>query len=144
MDLSNFFLEYWYLVALVVLFFCGLMWSESELSAEGGMSVSPDELIQKTNRQHAVLIDMRPPKAHQEGFIVGSLSVPDMTVDLPKKLEKNLEKKPLILLCDRGIQAKELAKQLSKKYASQQVHYLEGGMQAWSKASLPLKTRGEK
>lgn len=85
------------------------------------------------NHHGALIIDIRAKTAFQQAHILGAISIPS---DDPEKF-KRYQSSPLILVCDRGVQSTTLANKLIK-LGFAKVMLLEGGIQAWLAANLPL------
>lgn len=113
-----------------------LAWPMIQRSRSGG-AVTTTEAVQLMNHRHAVLIDIRPASAFAAGHIPQSRNIPleeinQKTASLPKN-------KPLILVCDQGRSAIGAATKLRAQGVADVVT-LEGGLNAWSTAGLPITT----
>jgi len=89
-------------------------------------------------RKDLLLIDVRIPQEFSQGYIAGSQNMPFIEImegrhTLPKD-------KPLLLICSIGGRS-FAAVQLLQEKGYTQVYNLDGGIQAWRHASLPLKTQ---
>ena len=97
---------------------------------------TPSEIVKGINHDNAVVIDIRTPEAFQKGHIVGALSMSGHEIrNHLKKLEK-FKEKPIIIVCDNGIESQKLAAILFK--LDYNAFSLPGGMPAWIKAEMPL------
>ncbi len=99
-------------------------------------AVSPGEATRLLNHENAIMIDMRSDKDYREGHIVNAVNMPDSKGEVPATLNKYRER-PVIVYCQRGQQSTAVCNRLSKQgFVS--VYHLQGGVQAWQKADLPL------
>jgi rhodanese-related sulfurtransferase len=102
--------------------------------ARGGGGLSTGAAIQMVNRQQAVWIDVRPAEQFQAGHIAQARSLPGGDLDKSVSVPKN---KPLIVVSQQGRESSKIAAKLREAgYADVQV--LDGGMDAWAKATLPV------
>lgn len=100
-----------------------------------GKSISPEKAVDLINNSNVTVMDLRDPTTFQSGHIIGSIRVSEADFTTPR-FDK-YKKKDIILVCNRGIQAATLAKNLrSKEYTNPMV--LNGGIDAWKQANLPL------
>jgi len=113
-----------------------LMFIEYLRNKRSNFHVGPSEAVQLINRHNAVVIDVRPNDTYNKGHIVDSVCIPahELT-DSPKKLGK-YKGKPVILVCNTGMQTQKIAASLKKQGYT--AFSLSGGMRAWSDAQLPL------
>jgi len=103
-------------------------------------AVSPGEATRLLNHDNAIMIDMRSDKDYRDGHIVNAVNVPDGKGEIPATLSKHLER-PVIVYCQRGQQSTAVCNRLSKQ-GFESVYNLQGGVQAWQKAELPLTKAG--
>ncbi|MPT39180.1 MAG: rhodanese-like domain-containing protein [Achromobacter sp.] len=104
-----------------------------------GSAVSTGEAIQMVNQRNAVWVDVRPAEQFQAGHIAQARNVP--AADLEQKAASLPKNKPLVVVCDNGRDsARAAAKLRAQGFAD--VVPLEGGMRAWSAASLPVTQKG--
>lgn len=126
------------LVALTV----AIAYTEVMRLFRGYKALGPAELTGLLNREGALLIDLSPTSDFQKGHIAGSKSVQLSQFDPENKLLAAARALPVVVTCRSGQASADAAKRL-KKAGFEQVHWLEGGVQAWQHADLPLvKGRG--
>ncbi|WVH09403.1 MAG: hypothetical protein EoVTN8_794 [Fluviibacter phosphoraccumulans EoVTN8] len=103
----------------------------------GGKNVSPQAAIALTDKEGGVLIDVREEHEIAVGHIQGSQFIP--LKELPNQLTKleKYRKKPVVV-CAAG-QRSAAACRLLSNAGFEDVCQIEGGIQAWEKAGLPLK-----
>ena len=89
------------------------------------------------DRKDLLLIDVRSPQEFGQGFIAGSQNVP--FIDIMEGRHNLPKDKPLLLICSIGGRS-FAAVQLLQEKGYKEVYNLDGGIQSWSRASLPLQT----
>lgn len=87
--------------------------------------------------KRAQIIDVRPVEAYAAGHIQNAKSLPLSNLNEQLPLLKLKKDKPVLVVCDRGVSAVKAAVLLTKaEYAD--VHVIEGGLNAWKDAQLPI------
>lgn len=112
-------------------------------SAGGVPSVTPAEAVTLINRSHALVLDVRNDAEFAGGHIADALHIP--LADLESRLAelKKYKSKPVLVNCQRGARSAKACEILRKAEFSQ-LHNLQGGLDAWQQAKLPLvKTPGK-
>lgn len=108
-----------------------------QVALPGGKGVSPQAAIALKDREGGVFVDVREEHEVAVEHVKGSLQIPLKTLsDNLAKLEK-YRKKPVIVVCAAGQRSAAGCRILSKA-GFENVSQLEGGIQAWEKAGLPL------
>jgi len=110
-----------------------------ELRQQGASAgiLEPQEAVNLMNREKAIVIDTRNKDAFDKGHILGAKHIPGAELEqYVAKLEK-FKKKPLIVVCQKGLSAKQVATKLKAK-DFENVNVLKGGLTAWVEANLPL------
>ena len=103
----------------------------------GGKGLSPTEATILINRRKAAVLDLRDAEAYKSGHLPGAkhIDAAGLTAAIEKlKLDRN---NPLILVCDTGTQSRKALAEV-KKLGFVEVAALDGGVQAWKAAALPL------
>jgi rhodanese-related sulfurtransferase len=103
----------------------------------GYKRVPPAGLTGLVNRENALVIDLRPIAEFEKGHIAGSKNVQPSQFDPEHKQLATARALPVVLVCKAGQSAGDAAKRLVKA-GFQQVYVLDGGIQAWQRADLPL------
>lgn len=128
-----------YILSIVwmILFFV-LVFGQLKAMASSVKSLSPQLVTQKINRENGVVVDIRPKAEFDKGHIAGAVHLP------LEKIQKNdlnkLEKRksnPIIVVCNAGLSASGAASTLVKS-GFDDVCILQGGMNTWLGASLPV------
>lgn len=103
----------------------------------GGKGLSPTEATIWINRRKAYVLDLRSEEAYKTGHLPGAkfANSAALTAAIEKlKLDRKL---PVVLVCDTGTQSRKLLAE-AQKLGFAEVGVLDGGVQAWKAAALPL------
>jgi len=102
-----------------------------------GKGLSPTEATIWINRRKAAVLDLRPEDAFKTGHLPGAKHV--SLNEIATKIEKlKLDRKnPLILVCETGVSSRKAIAEV-QKLGFTEVGTLDGGVQAWQAAALPL------
>lgn len=103
----------------------------------GYAGLRPAELVGLMNRDNALVIDLSPSADFDKGHIAGSKSVQPSQFDPESKQLAAAKALPVVVVCRTGMTASGPAKRL-KKAGFEKVYVLEGGIQAWRQADMPL------
>jgi rhodanese-related sulfurtransferase len=114
-----------------------LVYTEVARLLRGYRTVRPAGLTALINREDALVIDLSPSNDFLKGHIAGSRSVQVGQFDPESKLLAPAKRLPVVLTCRNGQASAQAARRL-KKAGFEQVYWLEGGVQAWQQADLPL------
>ena len=106
-------------------------------SAGGVPNLTPAEAVNLINRSHAIVLDVRDDAEFAAGHIAEAKHIP--LASLPERLAelKKYKDKPVLVNCQRGSRASK-ACDILRKADFTQLHNLQGGLEAWSAAKLPL------
>lgn len=108
----------------------------------GYKTVSPNQLTELINRENALVLDLRGQSDFEKGHILGSRHLLPSQVDPESKLLAKAKEAPVVLVCAMGVTAGGVAEKLVKA-GYRRVAVLDGGINAWTGAGLPLaKGRG--
>lgn len=99
--------------------------------------IGPAQLTGMINRENALVIDLRPAGEFEKGHIAGAKNVQPNQFDPEHKQLAPAKALPVVLVCRMGQSATAAAKRL-RKAGFTHVSVLEGGIQAWQGAELPL------
>jgi rhodanese-related sulfurtransferase len=115
----------------------GLLLGALDASA-GPTAVDVTQAMAMQN-QGAMLIDVREPDEYAQGHAPGSTLIP--LGQLEKRLDelKGSKDKPIALICRSGSRSGKAQQILEKAGFSKAVN-VDGGLNAWTKASLPVIT----
>ena len=114
-----------------------LLWPMLNRGASGVTNLSAAEAVLMLNRGKPLILDVRDATEFATGHIQGAKNIP--LAELASRL-KEIEKfkdKPVLVHCQRGMRAKSAIKILKAQQFSQ-LNNLQGGLDAWVEAKLPL------
>ena len=103
----------------------------------GGKGLSPTEATIWINRRKAYVLDLRSEEEYKTGHLPGAkfANSAALTATIEKlKLDRKL---PVVLVCDTGAQSRKFLAEV-QKLGFVEVGVLDGGVQAWKVAALPL------
>jgi len=119
-------------VILVLLYF-----NLAGQALRGYRRASPTEATQLMNRENAVVVDVREDNEFKQGHILGAVHVPLGFLDKRINDLEQYKDRPVIVSCRSGQRSARAASVL-KKHGFESVYNLEGGLQAWQNASMPV------
>lgn len=85
-----------------------------------------------------LFLDVREPVEYGQGHIASSVLLPLSQVDPVVVRRMMSERQRCIVVCKAGMRAQKAAQMLATE-GFENVHVLEGGMDAWGAAGLPIK-----
>lgn len=131
-----------YLVAIAV--FSGAMLLSTTFRRTGGAnSLSPTQATLLINREDAQVIDVREPAEYAAGHLPESRNIPaGELLDRIGEIEK-LKDSPLIVICQSGVRSASACPKLGK-LGFTRVNSLDGGIEAWVQAGMPIKKGAKK
>ena len=103
----------------------------------GGKGLSPTEATILINRRKAAVLDLREAEAFKSGHLPGAkhIDAAGLTAAIEKlKLDRN---NPVVLVCETGAHSRKAIAEV-KSLGFAEVGTLDGGVQAWKEAALPL------
>lgn len=103
----------------------------------GFKGLPPAGVTALINRDNALVVDLRPAGDFEKGHIPGSRNVQSNQFDPEHKGLAAARALPVVLVCRSGQTAGGAAKRLHKA-GFERVYVLDGGIQAWQQADLPL------
>lgn len=108
-------------------------------STGGVPNVSPGEAITLINRSNALVLDVRDDAEFATGHIPDAVHIP--VADLEARIGelKKYTSKPVLVYCQSGARGGKACDILRKAEFSQ-LHHLQGGLNAWVDAKLPIVT----
>ena len=127
-----------YLTAAWVALFLALVVSWIKSLTSSVKSITPTQLTLLVNREDATVIDIRPDADFKKGHITGArhLTTEQINTQAMAGLE-NKKDAPIIVVCQAGMSAQSVATTLTKQGFTK-VSVLQGGMNSWTGANLPL------
>ncbi|SMG32543.1 rhodanese-like domain-containing protein [Paraburkholderia susongensis] len=137
----KFFTDYINLVLIAVVLISGglLLWPTISRRGRGGLSAA--EATQLINRRNAAVIDLRPSADYAKGHLPSArhFELAELQTKVAQ-LAKN-KSNPVLLVCQTGQQSNKAAR-IVQEAGYAEVHVLEGGVDAWQKAGMPVVKQG--
>jgi rhodanese-related sulfurtransferase len=125
----------------LVMAFVGLtfaiVYTEFSRLTSGFKAVDPAGLTALINRQDALLVDVSAAADFEKGHIAGAKNVQMSQFDADNKILAKVRDLPVAVVCRTGTTSADAARKLAKA-GFKQVHWLDGGIAAWTGAQLPL------
>lgn len=111
-------------------------WLKSMLSPI--KAISPTQLTLLVNRENATVVDIRSEDEYRKGHITDAKNLTQAQINNQQLLGLEKQKDaPIIVVCQAGFNANKAAAALTK-LGFTKVSVLQGGMGAWTGASLPV------
>lgn len=124
------------IILIAIAFASGLMllWPVVQRRSAGpGLdTLSATRLINDT---HAIILDIREPAEYAAGHLPNARNIP--AGELEKRMGELPAAKPVLVCCDSGGRSGRAIGAL-RKAGREQVFNLDGGLQAWRQAGLPV------
>ncbi|HEY3598283.1 MAG TPA: rhodanese-like domain-containing protein [Paraburkholderia sp.] len=137
----TFFTDYTNLVLIAVALISGalLLWPTLVQRGRGGLSAAA--ATQLINRRNAVVVDLRPAADFANGHLPSARHVE--FAELQAKVGQLVKNKsnPVLLVCQTGQQSNKAAR-VVRDAGYAEVHVLDGGVNAWQKAGMPVVKQG--
>ena len=132
----KFIIDNWMLMSIALASAGGLFWPV--LQGVTGGSLTAEGAVQLINREKAVVIDVCEAHEFEAGHVGGAKNIP--LSQLEQKLPTTVKNKalPVILVCQSGARSGR-AVGIAKKLGYEQAQSLNGGLNAWKKANLPVE-----
>jgi rhodanese-related sulfurtransferase len=114
-----------------------LLWPLLNRGTNGVPNISATEAVLLMNRSKPLILDVRDAAEFAAGHIQGAKNIP--VAELANRL-KEIEKfkdKSVLVHCQKGMRAKAACSILRAQQFSQ-LHNLQGGLDTWIEAKLPL------
>jgi rhodanese-related sulfurtransferase len=137
----TFFTNYINLVLIAIVLISGglLLWPTLQRGGRGGVSAA--EATQLINRSNAVVVDLRSADDFAKGHLPSARHIEFGELEAKVgQLVKN-KSNPVLLVCQTGQQSHK-ALRLVKDAGFAEVHVLDGGVNAWQQAGMPVVKQG--
>lgn len=125
------------LIGLALVSGAMLLWPMLRRGTSGVADVSPNDAVLLINRENATVLDVRNADEFAGGHITDSLNIP--LADLESRLGElaKYKDKPLLVNCQSGMHSTNACGVL-KQGGFTRIYYLNGGVNAWVQAKLPV------
>lgn len=112
-------------------------------SAGGVPNLSSAEAVTLINRSNALVLDVRDDAEFAAGHIADAMHIPVANLEARLGELKKYINKPILVNCQRGARSAK-ACAILRKAEFTQIHNLQGGLNAWVEAKLPVVMGTEK
>ena len=133
----TFLTDYTNLVLIAALVVSGglLLWPALSGRGRGGLSAAPATPL--INRRNAVIVDLRPAADYALGHLPSARHLE--FAELQAKIGQIAKNKgnPVLLVCQNGLQSNK-ASRVVREAGYTEVHVLQGGLNAWQQAGMPV------
>lgn len=137
MNFADFVIEYWMLWGIAAGLALALVLSFVPDLIPGARLVSPAEVTRLINRERALVLDLRPEAVFAAGHLPGAVRVdPSRDAERIRILTKD-RSRPVVLHTDDTMAGLALFRSLGAQ-GSERIYRLQGGVDAWRAAGLPL------
>ena len=114
-----------------------LLWPMLNRGAGGVVNVSASEAVLLINRSNAIVLDVRDDAEFAAGHITDARHIPLARLsERIGELEK-FKDKPILVNCQAGVRS-DKACDILRKHQFTGLHNLQGGLNAWIAAKLPV------
>lgn len=117
-----------------------LLWTLLAARSRGVQRITPSDATRLINSEDAVVVDVRADAEYRKGHIVNAINVPQGQLQSELNSLEKYKTRPIITVCRNG-QESARAGALLKQQGFDHVHTLNGGLQTWETANLPLVAR---
>lgn len=135
--LEKFIMDQWMLIVVALASGTMLVWPMIAGARGKSGSLSTLAATQLINQKDAVVIDVRDQGEYAAGHILNAKSFPEKVFTERKGELEKLKSTPIIVSCDTGQRAGAAAQKL-RDMGFTEVYTLQGGLNAWREAGLPV------
>lgn len=114
-----------------------LLWPMLTNTGAGVPSISPAEAVLVMNRTKLLVLDVRGAAEFSGGHIKGAKHIPAASLEARIKELAKQKNKPILVVCQRGVRSSAACKVLAT-HEFKQVSSLQGGLDKWVDAKMPL------
>ncbi len=122
------------LIAIALVSGAMLLWP-LVVRSTAGPSLDTHAATRLINDSHAVVLDVRTPKEYSDGHLPNARNIP--AAELDKRMGELPASKPVLICCASGARSGRAAGIL-RKAGRKDIFNLDGGLQAWRQAGLPV------
>jgi len=117
-----------------------LIVNEMTATMLGEVRITAPDAVRLINDRDAVIVDLRPSAEFKRGHLLNAINIPFAKIE-ERAAEIGKDKaKPVLLYCALGSMATQAAAKL-KKAGYTEVYPLQGGLNAWTGANLPVTAK---
>ena len=135
--LPEFIANHLFLCSLFVAILGMLLWNLFGSVMTGIQRIPAAEATRLMNREKALVLDVRSVDEYANGHILHAINIPDKEIAQEQKKLAKHKQSPIIIYCSNGAVSARSARTL-KMQGHEKVYCLNGGLQAWQGANLPI------
>lgn len=114
-----------------------LLWPLLNRGADGVANIAATQAVMLMSRSKPLILDVRDAAEFATGHIQGAKNIPIAELAGRIKEIEKFKDKPVLVHCQKGMRAKGACSILKAQQFSQ-LNNLQGGLDAWVEAKLPL------
>jgi len=114
-----------------------LLWPMLMRGAGGVANITPNEAVMLINRDNAVVLDVREDAEYANGHITDARHIPLVQLTERIKEIQRFKDKPILVNCQAGARSAKACDILRVNQFTR-VNNLQGGLNAWVQAKLPI------
>jgi len=114
-----------------------LVWPMLSRMSGTSSSLGPADAVLLINRENALVVDVRDESEYAAGHITDARNIPLSQLDARIEELRKFKDKPILVNCQAGMRAAKACGML-KKHGFSKVYNLQGGLNAWQQAKLPV------
>ena len=137
-NVGHFVSNHWLLCAAFIVVLLAIFYVEARSAGvSSATSLTPPMVTRAINHEQAVIVDIRDANAFRDGHIVGAINVPMSEWETQQNRLQKYKSKPVIIADAMGQKSQAYVSKLSKA-GYEGVKFLNGGINGWRNAKLPL------
>lgn len=125
------------LIGLVIGSGLMLIWPMLSGGSGGVPNLEPSEAVLMMNRSNALVLDVRDDAEFSAGHIADAKHIPLAKLEERIKELDKYKDKPVLVHCQGGVRSTK-ACSILRKHEFTKLHNLQGGLNAWTAAKLPV------
>ncbi|MDP8567356.1 rhodanese-like domain-containing protein [Methylophilus aquaticus] len=114
-----------------------LLWPMLARAGAGSVLISVTEAVMLMSRNQPLILDVREPDEFAQGHLQGARNIPLAQLNARLGELQKFRDKPVLVVCQSGSRAKAACTLLKAEHFTA-LHQLQGGIQAWVSANMPL------
>jgi len=139
----NFLFDEWPLTIALIFIIILIGRSFLEPILTGLKDIKPQDAVRIMNDDNTLVLDVRVEKEYQEGHILDSTHIPVGALETRIKEIAERKNDPVVIYCQTGMRSKQ-AGGILKKHGFETMYNVQGGLNAWINANLPINKGGKR
>ena len=133
----NFLSAEWPLTLAFVVIAVLLVRSFIDPMVSAAKDIKAQDAVRIMNKENTLVLDVRLEKEYKEGHILDAIHIPVGALESRIKEIADHKTDNIIIYCQTGMRSKQAGKVL-KKHGFESMFNIEGGINAWINANLPI------